>query len=68
MVTHEFNFPLKLHFHIRWGERPSLDAQAFKTRAEADVVAKRRVQSDQSYSVEVRLGDCERCKKRATGT
>ena len=66
MVTREF--PLKLHFHIRWGERSSLDAEPFMTRAEADGAAKRRVQSGQTYSVEAQLGDCERCKVMATGS
>ena len=65
MSTPKVAFPAKLHFHIRWSGTTVLDWKAFKTREEAETVARGLVRKHETYTIEARLGECERCKEIA---
>ena len=53
----------KLHFHIRWSRATVLDWQVFKTHEEAEVEAKQVARENETYTIEGRLWNCERCKQ-----
>lgn len=50
-----------LHYHIRWSCVLGLDWEAFSTFAEAETRAKELVRRDETYVIEERDQDCERC-------
>ena len=62
MSTAKLALYAKLHFHIRWSGTTVLDWKAFKTRQEAETAARELVQKNETYTIEARLRDCERCK------
>jgi len=54
---------LGVHYHIRWLSELSLDWKPFRMEEEATGVAERIKKPDESYTVERRDDDCERCKE-----
>ena len=48
------------HYHIRWADS-KIDWQAFQTEDEAVAEAERLKRLDESYNIEERDGNCERC-------
>jgi len=63
MSASTFAFYPKLHFHIRWSTTTVLDWKAFKSRQEAEAVAKTLVRKDETYTTEARQRDCKRCEE-----
>jgi hypothetical protein len=50
------------HYHIRWANS-KIDWQAFQTRDEAVAEAERLKRVNESYDIEERDDNCERCQK-----
>src|SRR3974390_1848640 len=65
MSAPEVAFSAKLHFHIQWSGTTVLDWKAFKTREEAEAAARGLVRKHETYTIEARLGECERCEEIA---
>ena len=51
----------KTHFHIRWSSTSRLDWKPFRTREEAEEVAKELVQPTETFTIEELNGKCKRC-------
>ena len=51
----------ELHYHIRWSSSDSLDWQGFETPEEAEASAHTIVRRNETYTIEARSGNCERC-------
>ena len=49
------------HYHIRWADS-KVDWQAFHTRDEAVAEAERLKRFDETYNIEERDDNCERCQ------
>lgn len=54
-------FSWKLHYHIRWIPKPSLDWEPFDTYEDAETCAKELARPDETYVIEAVRGACERC-------
>ena len=54
-----------VHYHIRWSSSDSLDWQAFKTHEQAEAAAHGLVRRRETYTVETRFENCERCEELA---
>lgn len=50
------------HFHIHWGGKDTLDWERFASRAEAEASAKLLVRQGETYTIDERAQDCERCQ------
>ena len=61
MESQPHYFLFKAHFHIRWYAESALDWEAFQTASEAEVIARRLVRMGESFKIEERGEDCERC-------
>jgi len=48
------------HFHIRWSNG-NLDWESYRTRAEAELGAKKLMQYEETYAIEEHGGSCPRC-------
>jgi hypothetical protein len=53
----------RLHYHIRWAGKATLDWEPFATRADADVRAKQLVRLAETYTVEEQGVTCQRCRE-----
>ena len=54
-----------MHYHIRWSSSDSLDWQAFETHEQAEAAARGLVRRGETYTVEARSENCERCEELA---
>ena len=55
------------HYHIRWADS-KIDWQAFQTKEEAVAEAERLKRLNETYTIEERNGDCERCLRLSPHT
>lgn len=55
----------ELHYHIRWSSSTSLDWQAFENHDQAQTQASRLKRRNETYTIEARRGNCERCNELA---
>lgn len=54
-----------VHYHIRWSSSDSLDWKTFETHEQAEAAAHALVRRGETYTVEARSENCERCEQLA---
>lgn len=58
----------KLHYHIRWLPKASLDWQAFDSQEDAEARARELVRPNESFTIETIQGYCDICRPLVEGT
>lgn len=53
---------IHVHYHIHWFGKATLDWESFDTSADAEVSAKKLMQSGETYTIEEHNRDCLRCR------